>query len=131
MIIEKGLLKRWIESEGESRVFTLSSAPITVSIVDKGAKLALAATVYEGGNYIPQSVRKCLTRKRPFISSFETTLYLDEDDFRVILRYLGEALPFEGQAFQELIYEFDALVEEWRRILDEHDKNDLIHVRVK
>jgi hypothetical protein len=115
----------------ESAVITLSNLPITVRVLDKGEKLALATSVYEGGNYIPQSVRRCLTKKVPFRPvSIETFLNVDENRFQISLNYLGQLEHFDDRGFRSLIQEFSDLAEEWRLFLDEHDKNDLVHVRV-
>lgn len=110
---------------------TLNGMPISIQVFDQGSKLSLAASVYEGGNYIPQSVRRCLTQKAPFKPvSIQTYFQIDEENYRISLNYLGHLTHFNSHQFCGLIEEFNWLAEEWRLFLDEHDKNDLVHVRV-
>lgn len=119
-------------SAHESAVITLFNLPITVRVFDEGEKLALATPVYEGGNYIPQSVRRCLTIKSPIkTSSIKTFLNVDEGRFQISLNYLGQLGQFSERKLRDVLQEFSDIAEEWKLYLDEHDKNDLIHVRAK
>jgi hypothetical protein len=119
-------------STHESTVITLSTLPISVRVFDKGEKLALATAVYEGGNYIPQSVRRCLNKTTPLRpTSIKKFLNVDEGRYQISLNYLGQLDHLNDRRFRDLIEEFSFLAEEWRLFLDEHDKNDLVHVRVQ
>lgn len=117
---------------GDSINVPFDGSNIMVRTIDDASKLSLTALVYEGGNYIPNSVRRCLSRKSPFFHpSIFTFLTVDEQRFQVKLNYLGQAQSLNHQKFKELLEEFGLIAEKWRLYLDEHDKNDLIYVRVK
>jgi hypothetical protein len=133
MLIDKEIQKLLRELDGEKTVsFNFDGVPLTMSVSDHGSQFSLSALVYEGGNYIPGSVRKCLDNHAivPY-SPLKTSLKIDEDRFQIALYHSGAFHNFNDVKFQNLLEEFNTLVEEWRFKLDEHDKNDLIHVRVK
>src|SRR5436189_41139 len=100
---------------------------IVIRSVDDASKLSLMTRVYYGGNYIPQSVRRCLSRKSPFPhSTIKTFLTVDEQNFQIHLQYLGQAILFYNNQFKDLLEEFGGLANKWRAYLDEHDSNDLV-----
>jgi len=116
----------------ESVSLTIGGIPITLRVLDQGSKLALSSAVYEGGNYIPASVRRCLTLKSQFpMATIKTFLQIDEERFLIFLHYLGSSNSMNGQKFQNLLEEFNGLAANWRSKLDEHDRNDLVHVYKK
>lgn len=116
----------------EAAVISVSGVPVSVQIFDKKSKLALSASVYEGGNFIPHSVRRCIAQKKvlPF-ASIKTFLRVNEEDFNISLHYIGPAELMNGGHLKEVVEEFTVLADEWRLYLDEHDRHDLVHVRVK
>ncbi len=133
MVIDKEI-RQWVgglKEDGVSTVVVFGN-PISVSVVDHGTKLFLASSVFEGGNYIPQSVRGCLIREAPFGSSYIKTFFkVDENHFSVSLHYVGSLDQLKDAEFRNLLEEFGYLTEEWRLYLDEHDKNDLVHIHAK
>ena len=109
----------------------LNGFAITVNIYNQGSKIFLSTPVYFGGNYIPKSVRSCLSRKAPFDRlSIRTNLEVDEENYLVNLKHVGTIAPTSQQRFIDLLKDFSWLAEMWHDYLDEHDKNDLIHVPV-
>lgn len=54
---------------------------------------------------------------------------VDEDNFSVSINYLGGLEHLNKRMFVDLLEEFSFLADEWSLFLDEHDKNDLVHVR--
>lgn len=133
MVVNKEI-KRILEklSAKEPAMITLSGMPIAVRFFDEGGKLALATSVYEGGNYIPSSVRKSLSLKAPFKARaiHHTFLKIDEERFQVSLNFLGQLEPsFSNETLNELIEEFNELAGEWRLFLEDRGKSDLIHVK--
>lgn len=109
----------------------LGGSNITVRMMDRTSTFSLATPVYFGGNFIPKSVRSCLSQKAPFAtqSSIKTHLTVDEPNFRIWLNYIGSLDHMNGERLKEVLEEFSWLADEWRLKLDEHDRNDLIHVR--
>lgn len=109
---------------------------ITIRIYDNARKCSLATDVYSGGNYIPKSVRECLTkhpniaRENPRIP-IKTFVSLDEANFRIYLNFLGIFEGMNTDAFRSVLEDFSWQAEQWRLFLDENDKKDLIYVRVK
>ena len=70
MLIEKNIqhiLNQLVE--GNSVKVPFDGLNITVGIVDDSTKLSLSAPIYEGENYMPKSVRGCLSLKSPFLNS--------------------------------------------------------------
>ena len=105
--------------------------PIQVHFSPDTETLVFKTSVYQGYNFIPFSVRDCLVeRPRSTHTHLATFLYVNEDDYRVSLHYRGNAEDLEKDRFPSLIEEFEHVAEEWRRVLDDYDKRDLIHVKV-
>lgn len=103
---------------------------ITIKTCDQRRRIALSTPVYSGGNYIPKSVRHCLSEKNPFSRyAMDTHLEIDENTFSVHLYYIDEMTPVTTTHFVDLLEDFSELAERWRQRLDEHDQNDLVYVR--
>jgi hypothetical protein len=117
---------------GDRIHLTFNSSDISLKYVDDASKLSLSTAVYNGGNYIPGSVRHSLSEKflisRPTIRTYLT---IDEQSFQINLNYLGETEYLDHHSIKELVEEFSLIAERWRSYLDERDKNDLVHVRAK
>lgn len=111
----------------------IGGTDVSVRVFDKASKLSLSTPVYLGGNYIPKSVRTSISRKAPFGTedNVKTYLTVDESNYRVFLNYLGTFDQLSHDSFKSLLEDFTFLADEWRLYLDENDRNDLIHVRVK
>ena len=109
----------------------VNGSNITVRVFEQDARLSLATSVYSGGNYIPKSVRTSLTGQVPFDQHrISTFLTIDEPNYQIFLNFQGMLQTVDKRKFRELLEEFSWLAEEWRLYLDEHDRHDLIHVRV-
>lgn len=105
---------------------------VSIKLVDSAHKVSLSTKIYQGSNYIPQSVRSCLVKGLPnHHSEIHTSVSLDEQNFQIRLHYLGKSDHLNPSTFSSLLEEFSWIAEEWRYFLDEHDRHDLIHVHVK
>jgi hypothetical protein len=134
MLLEQDIQKIWHQlSGGDPIKIAFDGSEVMIRFLDHASKLSLTTSVYYGGNYIPASVRRGLTYKPPFTyHSFVPTFFtIDEENFQIYLNYLGQAENLTKGNFKELLEEFGWLAEKWRLYLDEHDKNDLVYVRVK
>lgn len=136
MLIEKDLqqaLRNLFEHNGTPVKVGYDGSEILIRFVDNASKVFLTAPVYLGGNYIPASVRRCLSHKFPstYLPSIRTYLSVDEQNFQINLHYLGQAESLNYGQLKGLIEEFAWISDRWRDYLDEHDKHDLVHVRVK
>lgn len=133
MLIEKDIRQILNQLAGGDAInVPFDGSEIMIRVIDEASKLSLTTLVYEGDNYIPSSVRSCLSRKSPFFhTSLFTFLSVDEQNFQVKLHYLGQAQNLNQEHIKELLEEFGILAGKWRLYLDEHDKHDLIYVRVK
>lgn len=110
----------------------LGDAVISMQAVDDNSKLVLSTQVYNGGNFIPGSVRRCAKSGAHKIGNLmHTVLSIDERQFQIFLKYHGLIKDLTPENFVMLIEEFNQEAEEWRVYLDEHDRNDLIYVPVK
>jgi arginyl-tRNA--protein-N-Asp/Glu arginylyltransferase len=127
-------LKRLFDHLNQNEVAKLQigESVIDLYLLDSNSKISLQTQVYNGGNYIPKSVRKCITQKAPFDQGWmKPTLTIDEDRFQIFLNYTEFTHELNGEKFVDLLEEFSWQADEWREYLDEHDKHDLVHVRVK
>lgn len=105
---------------------------IVIRILDNANKLSLSTVVYSGESYIPKSVRACLSHQLPLANRrIKTYLQLNEENFQITLYYLNRLEGFDDGVFQELLEEFASQASLWRDHLDEHDRNDLIHVHFR
>jgi hypothetical protein len=131
MIIEKDLAKLLQQLlSGQSAQINLGGSITNLQFFE--SKLSLSTSVYFGGNFIPQSVRKCVLQKSPFnTNSIKGYLSIDENDFRIDLNYEEIVNPISYGRLVDLLEEFSWQAEEWRLFLDEHDKNDLVYIRAK
>lgn len=132
MLIEKDIQKMLSQlAGGDSLQVAFDGSNIMIRFIDGASKLSLTALIYEGDNYIPSGVRHCLSHKSPFSHpTLRTYFTVDEDRYQVTLNYLGYAELTQNH-FKELLEDFGLIAEKWRLYLDEHDRNDLVHVRVK
>lgn len=133
MVVDREI-KRLVDHivHGEFSTIFVFGNPVSVSLSDSDTKVSLSAPIYEGGNYIPKSVRECLVKKAPFQSHLMRTFFkVDEERFHISLHYSAPLAHLEQHEFKEILEEFGSLAEEWRLYLDDHDKRDLIYVPVK
>lgn len=131
MIVEK-YLKCFLHQlvEQEIAKITLGNSELLVQVFDNDTKISIQTTVYFGGNFIPKNVRLNLSKRPPFArDDFASTLSIDEENFRIVLNYVGGLEHLNKRMFVDLLEKFSWLGDEWRLYLDEHDKNDLIYVR--
>jgi hypothetical protein len=118
-------------SHRDMGLILFNGSDITVRVYEQDSRLSLSTPVYYGGNYIPKSVRKCLSERAPFEDhSIRTYLSLDEENFQIALNYLGQLENLDRSKFKDLLENFTVQAEEWRLFLDENDRHDLIYVRV-
>lgn len=131
MLIENDIKKILNQlANGKQIKVPFDGSDITIRVIDESSKLVLTTLVYDGQNYIPSSVRRCLSHKFSFSHmSISTFLTIDEQNFQIRLNYLGHATEVDHENFKELLEEFGIIAEMWRLYLDEHDKHDLVYVR--
>lgn len=135
MLIEKELQKIFRQLLQDDAVhIAVDGFDILVRVFDGTSKLFLCTSVYMGGNFIPKSVRTCLSQKATFLNNptlIKTFLSVDEENYQITLNYIGRLEHIHNETFRILLEDFTSLATQWRDHLDEHDKNDLLHVRVK
>lgn len=88
--------------------------------------LSMNASVYKGTNYIPPSVRQALQKNAPFESPLPTSFVISEEQFEVVLQ--SEVPLNPAESLNPALEEFALLSSEWREWLDQHDRNDLVHI---
>jgi len=103
---------------------------IDVQYFSDAEKLSLTTPVFEGGNYIPPSVKSSL-KEGPALprTSIKTYVSVEEETFSIQLHYLGLIDSVEPRPVLELLEEFAHIAEEWRDYLNEQGEKDLMHVR--
>lgn len=130
MLISKELKRALFDtSENKITQFSYAGSVFTLRVSEKNQQLKLSAPVYWGGNYIPQGVRACVSKKAPFDEKIISTyLTIDEPNFSIELHYEGNLSERDDGLFDHHFEEFGFLVNEWKEWLDQHDKNDLVHI---
>ncbi len=133
MILEKDLSKLFNRLFHNDLIQVhIGGSDVDISLLEHETKISLTTSVYEGGNYIPKSVRRCLVGNPPFSGEWiHTTLVVDEDRFQIKLKYLGLMGRFNKHTIKDLLEEFSWQADEWRLYLEEHDKHDLLPIFVK
>lgn len=110
----------------------LNNCRITCQLSSASNILSIKAVVYEGENYIPPSVRECISKS--FLtpsSSLNATLSVVEETYEIVLGLSEQIYPLTEEFFLHFLQEFNWLSEEWRRILDDYGERDLLPVKVK
>ncbi len=132
MLIEEDIQKILDQLEsGKPITLAFDGSDIIIHFLDDASKLFLTTSIYKGGNYIPSGVRRCLSQKAPIPHPILKTFFnIDEMHFQIHLNYLEKTQELSSQCFKDLLEKFIWIAENWRLYLDEHDKNDLIYVRV-
>ncbi len=135
MLLEKDVKRLFQQLLLDKEVhFQMDGSSVGLRIFDHASKLSLSTVIYNGGNYIPRSVRNSLSQTPPDNLGYErvkTYLTVDEVNFRIFLNYLDTLDHLNNESLRILLDDFSWIAESWRRYLDENDKQDLIHVRVK
>lgn len=134
MLVEKDIKKLFQQLvKDDSAHVQVEAHDILVRVFDNASKLYLTTPIYKGSNYIPKSVRQSISLKAPFSTNdqIRTYLTLDEEQFHISLNYVGLLDGANNDSFKKLLEDFGWLAEQWQRHLDDNDKKDLIHVRVK
>ncbi|MBA3721461.1 MAG: hypothetical protein H0W88_03570 [Parachlamydiaceae bacterium] len=133
MLIEKDIIKILGQLAGNEQIHVaFDGSDILIRFLEDASKLSLSTIVYSGGNYIPTSVRNCLSHKSTsFDHEIKTFLSINEELFKVSLNYLGQSDRLSHLQLKELLEEFGLIAEKWRNHLDENDRNDLVYVHVK
>ena len=132
MNLEKDLKRLFVQLNKDQFVkIAIGGDDITLIVSDDASKISLGVSVYFGGNYIPSSVRKCIKEKPDFDEqAIPTFVTIDEQAYQIRLNYVGLTSHLNSQKFVSLLEDFSWLAQEWQMLLDGHDKDDLIHVRV-
>lgn len=134
MLVQKDLMKLFQQLiHDESVHFNVDGIDILIRVFDNSSKLFLTTPVFIGGNFIPKSVRQCLSQKAPFYreDQIKTYLTVDEERYQVFLNCISVLEACHNGDLKNQLEEFSWLADQWRNYLEEHGKNDLIHVRVK
>ncbi len=109
----------------------LNGSKITVEASHGAGRLSLSTPVYHGDNYVPPSVRLCLKPEYTGPAShIRTNLSLDEENYLISLHHMSSLQAIDNRNFVRLLEEFSWIAEEWRQILDDNDRRDLVHVRM-
>ncbi len=130
MIVEKELKKLVLDLSQKNRAeIDLSGFAIIIETYESNSWVSISTTVYFGGDYIPPSVRKCVSEKPLFLrGALGADLKIFEETFQIKLSYLGQLDCVDCPKFFQALEDFRWLAEQWRDYLDEHDNNDLVYI---
>lgn len=110
----------------------ISEFDISLYALEDATKILFSTQVYDGGNFIPKSVRTSANQSASFtknhISAF---LRIDETKYQISLNYIG-AVDFNNNSQLKFILDdFHWLANKWKLHLEEHGRNDLVHIKAK
>jgi len=119
-------------SAGSPMYITVANSEIQLRSLENNKKIEFKTDVYKGENYIPKSVRNSVFGKSILKNSrMSSFLTIDEDNYLVYLNYVSNLDGINKTTFIDQVEEFSWQADEWRLYLDERDRDDLVHVRVK
>lgn len=125
--LHEGLYKQ-LMNRGHLEVM-LHGAEISLRSINDET-FSFSTPVYYGGNYIPHSVRNCLTQPAPFIVPYlKTNLKIDEDNFSIHLICRESLETLNPLSFMTHLEEFAWQAEQWRFLLDRHDRDDRVYIK--
>lgn len=116
-------------AHGDKVNLSLNGTIILLKFFEDASKINLSTPVYHGSNYIPSSVRRGI-QKPSCLDLLPTFFSVDEQNFQIHLNYFGRADELDSHQLFVIVHQFFEIALKWQSILDEHDKNDLIYVRV-
>ncbi len=130
MKVEKELKKIVLDlSKKNHAEVELSGFTIAIDSYEQGSWVSLSATVYRGGDYIPPSVRRCISEKPLFLrGAINADLKLFEESYQIKLTCLKGLNCIDCPEFFNLLEDFRWLAGKWRDYLDENDQNDLVYI---
>lgn len=109
----------------------LDDTRVFLRLFDDSSKLAFSSLVFEGGTYIPKSVKQALKYSPPFfLAPFHTFVSIDETSCCVSLNYIGIAVQTEDE-MKDLLVEFSRVVNLWRDYLRGQERKDLVTIKIK
>jgi hypothetical protein len=110
----------------------LGDSDILLQLFDHDSKMLLTSCVYNGGNFIPKSVRKAAAGNVPFgRGSIQSNIEIDENKSQITLSTFFQVVELDNIQFESSLREFGFQADEWRLLLDERDRNDLLPIFVK
>lgn len=92
--------------------------------------LYLATPIFNGGGYLPGSVRSAVSGAGLISSGggIQAALVVDEEAGVVSLHYQVAWSERSPVGFTSIVEEFAMVAEEWERLLDEHGEQDLVWI---
>jgi len=95
---------------------------------DFGSKLHMHSLVYVGDGFIPFSVRKAVQSHVDINPTIDTWLKINEEEYQITLHFVQSVSHVTPDDFFALTSQFEEAVIRWRQILEERDREDLVHV---
>jgi len=109
---------------------TLLGHRITAQTCFNRSKLWLSAVIYDGGDYLPESIRGLVNEPSPVPdSSIPTFVSIDEKKSQLLLNYVGLMPTSNVDQFKEILDKFSWDVEEWCYFLEDFGQKDLVYAR--
>ena len=107
-------------------------SPIRLRVVKDSTRVVLSTPVYKGHNYIPKSVRDTIKKRDNFGGvKLQTKLSVEEEVYLILLHCSESLEHLDRKQFQDILEEFIWIAEEWRKLLEDRGRGDLIHIPVK
>lgn len=119
-------------SDHDLAAINIDGNSIVVRMVNDASKISLTSVLWQGNNFIPLSVQEVVQNSQRLLNGFNgARLILHEERFLVYLHYSEPIEELSHHLFIEVLETFSSQTTRWRRILDDNDKRDLIHVRIR
>lgn len=133
MIVQNELLKLINNlCDHDLAAINIDGNSIVVRMVNDASKISLTSVLWHGNNFVPLSVREVVQNSQRLLNGFNgAKLILNEERSQVYLHYSEAIEELSHHQFTELLEVFSSQTTRWRRILDDNDKRDLIHIRIR
>lgn len=134
MLLQKEVIENLFYrlTHDKTAAIEIGGTTVTIRLIGHSASAFCFSTViYNGDNYIPKSVRACAGQRAPFaFKEAKGVVSIDEKRCNIYLSYIGSFDHLNSRTLNPLLEQFAWVAEEWRHLLDEQDRNDLVYVRV-
>lgn len=112
--------------------FGKESEAVTLRPIDFGFKVHCSTIVYQGDQFIPQSVRSASsTPLQEPQKTIHPWLSVNEQHYQISLHYIFEFFNKTADDLHDVVSQFEDTAIKWREIFEEHDRQDLVHIPIQ
>lgn len=96
--------------------------------IDFSQNIHINTLVYQGDKFIPFGVRQAASVRVDELQRYiRTWLVINEEKYQITL-HSTEKFTSDIEKFREILSEFEDVAVKWKEILEERDREDLVHI---